>query len=157
MTLYSLRAGLTLYGSDGSSDEKTRCQGNMPILIEQRDLQFNHPATAFTATVECACFATHIRLACGPEWIQAVVNTRDLSIGGDGVCILFPGESLAPYAPHTFLYQHSPPLDIHFMDAIFSNCMSVSSSTPFIRLVNYAGSMVIVVFNLLLAFSVFAL
>ncbi|KAI5055664.1 hypothetical protein GOP47_0029185 [Adiantum capillus-veneris] len=152
-----LQAGLFFYRSDAGSDEEATCQGKSSILIEQRDLQFNHPITAFTATVECACFATDIRLVCGSEWTQALVNATDLSIGGDGICLLLPGASLAPNASHTFLYQHSPPLDIHYMDAIFSNCTSTSSSTHLIALVNYAGAIIILIHTLLLAFTVIAL
>eukprot|EP00250_Pteridium_aquilinum_P028512 c37292_g1_i1 orf=1-432(-) len=111
------------FGSMEAMGEEVTCNAESSIVIEQRDLQFDHPATSLTAVVECSCFATHIRLACGSEWIQAYADAAHLTVIGDGVCLLLPNQVMVPYTPLTFLYQHSPPLvDIHAIDATFFNC-----------------------------------
>lgn len=111
-------------------DGEPACNAESSIVIEQRDLLFNHPATSFTTIVKCPCFAKHVRLACGSDWLQAYVNVTNLTVLGDGVCLLHPNQVLAPNTSLTFLYQYSPPLlNIHAMDASFFNCTSTSQTS----------------------------
>ena len=114
----------------------TECDAATSIVIEQRDLQFDHPASSMSVQVRCPCYATDIILSCGSSngWDQSLVNPSYLTIEADGTCLLLNGLHISPYAPATsFIYQHSPPLpNPNPLYATFFNCSSIPSSSGFV-------------------------
>lgn len=99
----------------------SQCSVQSDIVVSQEDLRFSHPQSVATVSFKCECPTSDVLLACGPEWMQALVNADSLRVLGNGICAFAPGQTFHKGDHPFFLYAHSPTLPLKPLQAQF-NC-----------------------------------